>query len=125
MKFLTDENVSLSVVRMLRSLGHDVKDIKEADLAGVEDEEIITLGLREGRVIITHDKDFGNLLTFPLREHSGVILLRLHHPTPENACAALNRVLASVPEGKLLGALTVVDEVRIRVRERPRRKEGQ
>ena len=61
-KFLTDENISKSLVSALRRNGYDVKDIKEERLFGIDDDEVINKAREDGRVILTHDKDFGNLL---------------------------------------------------------------
>ena len=94
MRFITDENVARAVIDMLRDLGHDVRDIVESGLMGMQDDGIIRMGLNDGRIIITHDKDFGGILGYPLKEHSGVILIRLRAPTPDNARRAVVRVLS-------------------------------
>jgi len=118
-RFITGENTSRAVIQMLRDLGHDVKDIVESGLIGVEDDDIIRMGLNEGRIIITHDKDFGDILSYPLKEHSGVILIRLHVPTPNNTRLAISRVLAAVPEERMRGQVIVVEDWRIRISGRP------
>jgi predicted nuclease of predicted toxin-antitoxin system len=46
MKFLTDENVANTVVRTIRSIGFDVKDIKEEKLFGISDKKIIEIAKR-------------------------------------------------------------------------------
>jgi len=121
-KFLVDENVAASVARLLRSRGHDVKVVQQAGLAGAEDDVLIRLALDEERIIVTHDKDFGAILRYPLKQHGGVILLRLRRPTPQNAARALERVLATVPKERMMGRVVVVEDARIRVSgERKRR----
>lgn len=115
MKFLVDENVAASVARLLRTWGHDVKIVQRAGLAGAQDDALIQLAIDEERVIVTHGKDFGAILRYPLKEHSGVILLRLRHPTPQNAARALERVLGTVPKGRIMGHVVVVEDTRIRV----------
>lgn len=115
MKFLVDENIAASAVRLLRSLGHDVKVVQQAGLAGAEDAVLIHLALNEGRVIVTHDKDFGAILRYPSKELSGVVLLRLRRPTPQHTTKALERVLAAVPEERMMGHVVIVEDSRIRV----------
>jgi predicted nuclease of predicted toxin-antitoxin system len=115
MKFIADENVARLVIRSLRQQGHDVLGIVDEGLAGTADDGIIALGLAEKRIIITHDKDFGQLLLNPMQEHGGVILLRLRLPTPENAFQAIERALASLTEDKFYGHVVVVEDTRIRV----------
>jgi len=115
MKFIADENVARLVIRHLRDIGHDVVSIVEVGLAGTDDDDIIAMGLRERSIIITHDKDFGHVLRYPLKEHSGVILVRLRYPTPQNTWNAVQRVLETVPEEKMRGRVVVVEEARTRL----------
>lgn len=115
MKFIADENVARLVIRHLRDIGHDVVSIIEAGLVSTDDDDIIAMGSRERRIIITHDKDFGHVLRYPLKKHSGVILIRLRYPTPRNTWNAVQRVLEAVPEGKMRGRVVVVEETRIRL----------
>ncbi len=115
MKFLVDENVAASVTRLLQSRGHDVKTVQQAGLVGAQDNVLIQLALDEKRIIITHDKDFGAILAYPLKQHSGVVLLRLRLPTPQNAAQAVDRLLAAVPKERMMGRVVVVEDARIRV----------
>jgi len=114
-KFLVDENIAGSVTRLLQSQGHDVKVVQQAGLTGADDDTLIQMALEEGRIIVTHDKDFGAILHYPLKQHGGVILLRLHRPTPQNAVKALERVLATVSKDRIMGRVVVVEDARIRV----------
>lgn len=66
LKFLTDENIAKSTIRELRNLGYDIKDVKEEKLYGISDETIIEIAIKEERTVITLDKDFGNVLFYPL-----------------------------------------------------------
>ena len=70
-KFLTDENISRSLVSALRKKDCDVKDIKEEKLFGISDIEVINKAKEDERVILTQDKNFGNLLNYPLQSHCG------------------------------------------------------
>ena len=77
LKFLADENVAPRVVEALKKEGFDVTSIFERKLTKSSDEIILKLARKEKRVILTHDKDFGNLIRQPYLTHGGVILLRL------------------------------------------------
>jgi predicted nuclease of predicted toxin-antitoxin system len=59
--FLVDESCDFAVVRALRAAGHDVKAIAEV-CPGVSDEKVMEIGIEEGRVLLTEDKDFGWLV---------------------------------------------------------------
>lgn len=89
MRFLTDENVATSVVSALRRNDYDVKDIKEEGLFGLSDAKVLELANKEDRIIITHDKDFSNLLNNPHQKYSGVILLQFSDQSPENVIKKL------------------------------------
>ena len=71
-KFLVDENIPPAVAHFLRSKGFDVKEVKEAGIHGICDAEIMDLARQEGRVLLTFDKHFSNILLYPLHSHNGV-----------------------------------------------------
>lgn len=84
MKFLFDENVSETLSQSLRGVGFSAVHVSEVGLESADDEKIISFARKKRLVIITHDKDFGNLIRFPLQNHYGVILLRFRNQKPQN-----------------------------------------
>jgi predicted nuclease of predicted toxin-antitoxin system len=77
MKFLFDESVELRLGSYLKAQGHDVKAIATDYTYGIEDEEVLKIARSEQRILITNDKDFGELVFRYHHPHTGVILLRL------------------------------------------------
>lgn len=75
MLFLADENCDFAVVRALRSAGHDVTSVAELS-PRVADDFVLNLARREKRLLLTEDKDFGNLVYADSRATAGVILIR-------------------------------------------------
>jgi predicted nuclease of predicted toxin-antitoxin system len=75
MRLLADESCDFSVVRGLRSAGYDVTSIAES-LSGAPDEQVIDLARSERRLLITEDKDFGQLVFSAASQNSGVLLVR-------------------------------------------------
>ena len=59
-QFLADENVPRAVVSALRDAGVDVAWIAESH-TGADDEQVLTLAVSNGRVLVTFDKDFGEM----------------------------------------------------------------
>ncbi len=59
-KFLANENVPGDVVQAARQAGHDMGWISEQS-AGADDNTVLALALSEGRVLVTFDKDFGEM----------------------------------------------------------------
>ena len=117
-RFLADENIATSLVKSLRKNGFDVKDIKEEKLYGIADKEALEIAKKEDRIVITRDKDFANLLNFPLQHHKGVILLRFSNQAPNNAIKKLIPILKSKVKYKLMNSLVIIGDEFIKINER-------
>jgi len=109
-KFLTDENIAASLIKAIRKRGYDVKDIKEERLFGIEDNKILKIASKENRIVLTHDKDFANLLNFPLTSHKGVMLLRFVNQSPNNAISHFMSLLDSKLKDKFKNRLVIISE---------------
>jgi predicted nuclease of predicted toxin-antitoxin system len=81
MKLLADEGIDKPIVDALRNAGFDVVYILESS-PSVKDDFILSLANSEKRIVITQDKDFGELVFRLKQAHYGVILIRLHGYTP-------------------------------------------
>ena len=81
-KLLTDENIHPEVVRYLEEQGHDVLDVKRDGLVGSSDLELVRRALADGRVIVTHDRDFGRLIFASGESIWGILYLRPGHHDP-------------------------------------------
>jgi predicted nuclease of predicted toxin-antitoxin system len=75
-KIVADENVDKEIVDRLRADGHNVLYIAEEN-AGIDDRNILDRSLRTGSVLLTADKDFGDLVFRQRLLHAGVRLVRL------------------------------------------------
>ena len=73
MRLLLDQNLSSQTTAFLGGLGYDVIDIRQSNLLGATDGEIVHHAQREGRIVITFDADFADMSEFPLGTHAGVI----------------------------------------------------
>lgn len=74
-KFLIDENVEFSIVKLLRDKRFDIISIAE-DFKSSEDTKILQVAYSQNRIIITNDKDFGYLIFNEKLASNGVILFR-------------------------------------------------
>jgi len=103
MKFITDENLGIKVPQSLKSLGYDVISAIEVALSK-PDTDILKLANKENRILLTTDKDFGELVFKEKLIHSGVILLRLKNESVENKKKVILRELKSGEsfEGKFI-----------------------
>jgi predicted nuclease of predicted toxin-antitoxin system len=117
MRLLLNENVSATVVQELRQQGHDVLSVKEA-MRSEEDHLILARAQKEQRILLTHDKDFGEL-TFKSRMPAscGIILFRLAGSDPDTDN---RRILAALDSRTdWAGHFSVVTDDRIRMRPLP------
>jgi len=117
LRILANENFPAPLIRELRRLGHDVASVKEF-MRGAEDRSVLAHAQEESRLVVTFDKDFGELAyRFNLPSSSGVILFRLSGSSPEVDNA---RALAALESGiDWIGSFAVVTDDRIRVRPLP------
>lgn len=117
MRFLADECCDAVLVAGLRSDGHDVLYIKEA-APGTDDATVLSMAFDQERLLLTEDKDFGELvvrLGLPAR---GIVLIRIN-PAQTDTKLARFRAVASSAEERLAGCLTVIDERKTRFRRLP------
>jgi predicted nuclease of predicted toxin-antitoxin system len=114
MKMLADECCDASLVAALRSDGHDVLYAVEL-LRGASDDEILGRARDEERILITEDKDFGDLVHRLKQPAPGIILLRFDIIDRELKIPRVRSLLNEHPQ-QLLGAFVVVDKVKTRFR---------
>ena len=117
MRFLADESCDASVVRALRSAGHDVNAIVETS-RGATDRVVLDLALAEERVLVTRDKDFGELVFAAGARSSGVILLRY----PPSVRLDLPRLVCDVVharQAELLESFVVIAPTGVRLARLP------
>ena len=113
MRFLADENFPANAVKELKAAGHDVIWVATA-APGSGDEDVLALAAREERIILTFDKDFGELAAQGLPLSSGIILFRLLMPTSADVGTML---LARISERTdWSGHFAVIEPGRTRMR---------
>lgn len=116
MRFLANENVPLVSVRLLQEAGHNVVAIIE-DAPGAKDERILARAASEQLIVLTFDRDYGELLyKRGLPAPSRVLYFRFHPTTPNEPAEHLLRLL-TISGLALEGKFTVVG--REQVRQRP------
>lgn len=115
MRLLADENIPLETVRALRAAGHDVFAATEA-APGASDLAILNRAVAEERLILTFDRDFGELaLRVPTPPRSGILLLRFVPSSADEVTALLVDLLAR-REIRWSGQLSVLDRAHLRQR---------
>lgn len=117
MRFLANENFPRAAIEALRQAGHDVAWVR-TDAAGASDEAVLVRARNEDRVLVTFDKDFGELvLKRGIRASPGIVLFRTRLDSPAELARRVTSVLAS--RGDWAGNFSVVEDDRVRMRVLP------
>ena len=114
MKFLANENFPKASFDILLEEGYDIEHIGETN-PSVSDEEVMKIAQEEGRIIITFDSDYGELVFKMGIPTVGVVFLRIKDFPPELP-AQLIMDLIQMEEVFIEGYFTVLDEGRLRQR---------
>ncbi|MEB3311582.1 MAG: DUF5615 family PIN-like protein [Snowella sp.] len=115
MRFLANENFPLDAVEALRQNGHDVIWIR-LESPGISDPEVLSRAQAENRILLTFDKDFGELaFRSRLSASVGIILFRIKAPSGSVVAEKVVRVISLRNDWHR--HFTVVEEDKIRMRE--------
>ncbi len=114
MNLLADESVDFPIVRRLRSDGFTVDAIAESN-SGIPDDEVLDLANANDALLLTADKDFGELVFRLGRIHNGVVLLRLEGLAAIEKAELVSDVFANHSD-ELTGAFAVVSRSNVRIR---------
>lgn len=118
MKLLANENFPRVAVEALRAHGHDVLWAR-LEMPGDDDATILSRAQSEDRLILTFDKDFGELaFRHGLPSTSGVILFRCAADLPEVVASRIVEILDQQTDWA--GFFSVVEAHRVRMRPLPR-----
>ena len=114
MTFLADEGIDRSIVNGLRLLNFDVYYVIE-ETRSLDDDVLLQIALDDDRILLTRDKDFGELVFRLNKAHAGVILVRLEgHTTLERADIVCRLILQY--QAQLPNSFTVIQRGIIRIR---------
>ncbi len=118
MRFLANENFPRTSVNRLRELGYDIASVIE-DSPGVPDFEVLERAADEERIILTFDRDYGELIyRLGMPSPAGVVYFRYVPLTPEEPAKDLLRLL-NLEGVSLEGRFTVVERTQMRQRPLP------
>jgi predicted nuclease of predicted toxin-antitoxin system len=114
MRFLLDESADSRLEAFLTGRDHVVLTLVRDYQPGLPDREVLRIAQQEACILITNDRDFGELTFRQRLAHSGVIFFRLQTVDLDSKLYWLNRVLTSYSDQ--LKEFVVVTEHGVRVR---------
>jgi predicted nuclease of predicted toxin-antitoxin system len=107
-RFLLDQDVYGVTARFLTDAGHDVVLVSQIGLSQASDEEILRTAQKQNRILVTRDRDYGNLV-FVREIGCGVLYLRALPSTVGSVHDELARVIGNYSEQELAGAFVVIE----------------
>ena len=113
-RLLADENIHAELVGWLRSTGHDVTYAAES-LSGDPDEVVLAVARSEKRILVTDDKDFGELVFHRRLASQGILLIRLSSPRIADRLRRLAQAWSAI-EPHLEGRFVVLGDNKVRMR---------
>jgi len=114
LRFFVDVGVGKSVEQSLHEEGHDVKAVRDVDPC-MKDEEIIRMAAWEKRIVITMDKDFGELVYHSSMRHCGVLLLRMEDAVAAKKAQIVQHILANYGD-QLKNSFCVFQNNKLRIK---------
>jgi predicted nuclease of predicted toxin-antitoxin system len=114
MKIVADESVDFMIVTTLRQNNVEVLSIQQS-YQGIDDEIVLEVAVKNKTLLLTEDKDFGELVFRLKREHFGVILVRLDgYLSQDKAKIVAESILENYSE--MLLSFSVIDKTQTRIR---------
>jgi len=119
-RLLIDNALSPSLAEALRSNGHDAVHVRDRSLQSAEDAAVFELAVREGRVVVSADTDFGTLLALRGDQKPSVVLFRRGiERRPAKQLLLLLAHMSVIERAVVRGAIVVIEDTRVRVRYLP------
>ena len=112
-KFIADVNIEKVIVDLLLENGYNVKWIPDYDCEML-DADILDMANTEKRILVTNDKDFGELTFLQKKLSTGIILIRVKGQRPQDKIKAMKRLLKNYSD-KLLYHFVVITKKKIRI----------
>ena len=119
LKFLVDVGVGRTVEDYLRAQGYDTRAVRDMD-PRMKDWDIIRKAVTENRMLVTMDKDFGELVYHSSMEHCGVLLFRLEDAPGEKKKLQVIKTIIENYSSHIRGCFCVFQKDKLRIRRRTR-----
>jgi predicted nuclease of predicted toxin-antitoxin system len=114
MIFFADESIDRQIIERLRKDGHQVLDITELD-PGISDDKVLSMANESNAILLTADRDFGDLVFRQRRLANGIVLIRLAGLSSTKK-AELTSSMLDKHAIEIQGAFSVLTPASIRIR---------
>jgi predicted nuclease of predicted toxin-antitoxin system len=114
MVLIADESVDYAIIQVLREIGYNVISIMEQS-PGIDDKKVLAIANLHQGLLITEDKDFGELTYRLNKQHNGILLIRLSGLPRIERINLVSDLLKEHAE-KLSGKFSVINEQGLRIK---------
>jgi len=123
MNFLLNENIPPSLAGLLQNIGWNAKHVWDLELIGKPDHVIVDFAVQNDLIIITHDLDYGRIVSLSGEKKPSVITFRLDRISTSILFDLISTNRIQLEHYLQLGALLTIDSEKIRYRLLPIKKE--
>ncbi|MBW3579333.1 MAG: DUF5615 family PIN-like protein [Actinobacteria bacterium] len=116
MRLKLDENLPHDLTDELKRRGHDVDTVLDEQLGGRKDPIVVQAATEDDRMVITLDRGFGDIRSFPPGSHAGVVVLRPVSQDPVSILTLVDRLLDAHELEEFSRCVVIVEPLRVRVR---------
>ena len=116
MRIKVDEDLPKAATQTLRDRGYEAISVVEQRLRGTKDLVLWQVVQNEQRFLVTADKGFGDVRSYPPGTHAGILLLRPDQDGIRPVVALLEQVLAGYDLRALSGSVSVATPRGLRIR---------
>ena len=117
MRIKPDENLDARLAEILQRAGHDALTVREQGLLGIADEVLYDHCIDEASILVSLDRDFSNVLHYPPKATSGIVVLR----GPKDLFSTMRILVETLAEALIndqpMGKLWIVEPGRLRIHE--------
>ena len=117
MKFFLDENLPLSLSEVFTESGFETEHAKTSGLRGATDKEIAKYALKQKKILVTKDLEFGSLLLYPQGSHYGLIVIRVpFNFKTDQIKRVVKNFISKTHAADLINTITIVEVGKYRSR---------
>ena len=116
MKIKLDENVPVSARRFFTARGHECEHALDEDLGGHTDADLYGVCVKEGRMLVTLDRGFGDIRLYRPGTHHGIVILRPRRQSPAAIATLISALLDEYDVQEFVRANVGVDDAVVRIR---------
>jgi len=115
LKILADECIHNDLIEALKEEGFDVSNVREIE-QGADDEKVFEFAVKEKRILLTFDREFGNIFRFDIKNSFGVVIILIGQLKKEEVIKNTTTFFKSEGVRNLKGKLAIIGKKKVRIR---------